>query len=251
MKHNIKTKRTFSIIREYGFIFTLIIAILGLWQPLLGLLVIPVMIGLMQYSFFKGLYWCGNICAHGSLYDTIIMKWSRNAKIPKIFRSRVLGVLFLALFMTMITRRFIKVIGLYGSSMFFEKVGLIFVMSYIMVTIVGGTLGLLIAPRTWCHFCPMGTMQKLLYKLGKKLGVTKTTDEKITISDISKCNQCDKCAKVCPMQLKPYKEFSEKNQFDNEACIRCLTCIENCPTCLLTLNNEKTAELIIKKNTKI
>ncbi|MCG8485182.1 MAG: FAD-binding oxidoreductase [Clostridia bacterium] len=242
--YNIKTDRTFTIIRKYGFIFTLSVAIIGLWQPLIGLLVIPVMIGLTLYSFFKGRYWCGNICAHGSLYDSVLIKFSRNTKIPKFFRSKTLTILFFTFFMLMLTRRFIKVIGLYGSAMFFERLGFIFVMSYIMVTIVGGTLGLLFAPRTWCNFCPMGTVQKLSYSLGKKLGVTKTTDEKVTVSHKSMCHQCGKCARVCPMQLAPFKEFSDHNQFDHEACIRCLTCVENCPAEILTLNNQKTAQLI-------
>lgn len=248
--YNIKTNRTFTIIRKYGFVFTLTVAFLGLWQPLLGLLVIPVMIGLTLYSFFKGRYWCGNICAHGSLYDSVLIKLTRNSKIPKFFRSKALGILFFIFFMTMITRRFINVVGLYGSAMFFEKLGLIFVMSYLMVTIVGGTLGLLFAPRTWCNFCPMGTIQKLSYRLGKKLGVTKTTDEKVTVSHKSMCHQCGKCSRVCPMQLEPFKEFSDNNQFENEACIRCLTCVENCPAKILTLNNEKTAQFI-KENIDI
>lgn len=243
-KYHIKTNRTFTAIRKYGFIFTLTVAFLGLWFPLLGLLVIPVMIGLMLYSFFKGRYWCGNICAHGSLYDSVLIKFSRNTQIPKLFRSKILGVSFFAFFMFMISRRFIKAAALYGTSMFFEKVGLIFVFSYIMVTIVGGTLSLVFAPRTWCNFCPMGTIQKLSYRFGKKLGVAKVTDEKVTVAHKSMCHQCGKCARVCPMQLQPYQQFSDSNQFDDEACIRCLTCVENCPAKILTLNNEKTAKLI-------
>ena len=67
--YNIKTARTFTVIRQYAFLFTLTVAIGGLYYPKLGLSVIPVMIGLLLFSFFKGRYWCGNICAHGSLFD--------------------------------------------------------------------------------------------------------------------------------------------------------------------------------------
>ncbi|OQY35640.1 MAG: hypothetical protein B6241_00160 [Spirochaetaceae bacterium 4572_59] len=35
------------------------------------MLVIPVMIGLILVFFYKGRYWCGNICAHGSLWDSL------------------------------------------------------------------------------------------------------------------------------------------------------------------------------------
>ncbi|WP_418654997.1 4Fe-4S dicluster domain-containing protein [Anoxybacter fermentans] len=60
------------------------------------------------------------------------------------------------------------------------------------------------------------------------------------------CHICGKCSRVCPMQLTPYLEFSDKNQFDNETCIRCSTCVKNYPTGILSLNNEKTS-IQIKK----
>ncbi len=243
----IKTERTFTVIRKYGFIFTLAIAFLGLWIPLMGLLVIPVIIGLTLYAFFKGRFWCGNICAHGSLYDSVLIKISRNTQIPKFFRSQFFGVLFFLFFMFMMIKRFIIVIGLYGSLVFFERMGLIFVLSYLMVTLVGGTLGVVFMPRTWCQFCPMGMLQKISYGLGKKLGVTKATDEKVTLAHDSMCHKCGKCSRVCPMQLEPYLNFSDLNQLDDAACIRCLTCVENCPAEILTLSNEKAAA-IMKKN---
>ncbi|GAA0179534.1 hypothetical protein SH2C18_23850 [Clostridium sediminicola] len=237
----IKTNRVFTIIRKYGFIFTLAVAIGGLWYPRLGLLVIPVMIGLMLYSFFKGRFWCGNICAHGSLFDSLLMPISRNKKIPKFFKSKALGIVFFILFSYKLISKFIKVAALYGTASYFDKIGMIFVSSYLMVTIVGGLLAITVSPRTWCNFCPMGFLQKMSYKLGKKAGVTKITDEKITASKTEMCHKCGKCARVCPMQLTPYTQFSDKNQFDHEACIRCSTCVENCPAGILTLTNETTA----------
>lgn len=240
----IKANRVFTFIRKYGFVFTLLVAIGGLWYPRLGLLVIPVMIGLILYSFFKGRYWCGNICAHGSLFDSLIMPISRNKKIPEFFKSKILGGVFFALFSYKLISKFIKVASIYGSASFFDKIGLIFVSSYLMVTIVGGLLAIIFSPRTWCNFCPMGIIQRLSYKLGKTIGVTKITDEKITASKTEMCHKCGKCARVCPMQLNPYLEFSENNQVDNDACIRCSTCVENCPAGILTLSTEKTASYL-------
>jgi NAD(P)H-flavin reductase len=46
------------------------------------------------------------------------------------------------------------------------------------------------------------------------------------------------------MQLTPYTEFSEKNQLDDANCIRCSTCIKNCPAGILTLATEETAGVI-------
>jgi polyferredoxin len=155
---HIKTNRTFTHIRRYGFVFTLAVAIGGLWYPKIGLLVLPVMIGLMLTSFFKGRYWCGNICAHGSLFDSVIIKASRNKNIPKPFKSKYLYIPFFLYFGFKIVRGLMRVSMIYGSASYFDRMGFIFVSSYIMVTLIGGTVGLIFAPRTWCNFCPMGVL---------------------------------------------------------------------------------------------
>ncbi len=244
---NIKADRAFTVIRKYGFIFTLLVAIGGLWFPKLGLLVIPVMIGLSLVSFYKGRYWCGNICAHGSLFDSLLLKISRNNKIPKLFKTKALSIIFLAAFSYKLISKFLKVATLYGTASFFDKLGLIFVSSYLMVTIVGGLLAIVVAPRTWCNFCPMGVMQKISYKLGKAAKVTKLTDEKVTASKDEMCHKCGKCSRVCPMQLTPYTQFNEKNQFDDLNCLKCATCVQNCPAKILTIVNEKAAEVLDDK----
>lgn len=238
---NIKANRTFTFIRRWAWIFTIIVAIGGLWYPKLGLLVIPIMLSLTITSFFKGRFWCGNFCPHGSLYDSVILKFTRNQNIPKFFRSKILAIVFFSWFGFRIGSKFIKVLNLYGTTSFWNKLGFIFVSSYLMVLIVGVPLALLITPRTWCRFCPMGMLQTLSYKLGKFLGIAKKTDKKITVSSESMCHSCGKCSRVCPMQLKPYLEFSDKNQFDNEKCIRCSTCVVNCPAGILSLKDEKTS----------
>lgn len=246
----IKTNRIFSPIRKYAWIFTLTVAIGGLWYPKLGLLVIPVIITLTVLSFLKGRYWCGNFCPHGSLFDSLLNPISRNKKIPKFFRSKIFAGLFFAFFAFNLIRKIIKVSAIYGTYLFWDKLGFIFVASYLMVTVVGGLLSLLISQRTWCHFCPMGMMQILSYKLGKLLGVTKKTDKKITAARTELCHSCGKCSRVCPMQLTPYLEFSDTNQFENEKCIRCSTCVANCPAGILSLDNEKKA-LVIKEQTSM
>lgn len=139
------------------------------------------------------------------------------------------------------TRKIIVLSQFWGTYDILDKLGLLFSNTYLMVLIVGGALAMFINPRTWCQFCPMGTIQKLSHLLGRKLGITKNTEKKITIFDKNKCISCGKCAKVCPFQLTPYKEFSDNNQLDNLNCIKCSTCVVNCPVKILSL--EKGIEL--------
>lgn len=63
----------------------------GSVPPKLGLLVIPVMLGLTVTSCFTGRYWCGNICVHGSLFDHVFGRISKKKAIPKFLKSPYLG----------------------------------------------------------------------------------------------------------------------------------------------------------------
>lgn len=240
MKINyLKTNRTFTFLRKYSWIITLLVALGGLWQPKLGLLVLFIMAGLTITAFFSGRYWCGNICPHGSLFDRLLLPISSNKKIPDFLKSKPMVVGFFIFFMFNFSRKFLAIFQLWGSYSFLDKLGLLFVNTYLMVLVLGGLLSIIITPRAWCQFCPMGTLQKLSYTLGKSLGMIKNTEKKITISDKDQCIRCGKCARVCPFQLVPYDNFSENNQFDDINCIKCSTCVVNCPLGLLSLATEK------------
>ncbi|MFN2340928.1 MAG: 4Fe-4S binding protein [Halanaerobium sp.] len=238
----IETNRTFSLLRKYAWIFTLTVAVGGLWFPKLGLLVLPVIAGLSLTSFFKGRYWCGNICPHGSLFDSVLLQFSKNREIPQFFKSKFLRIAFFLFFSFQIGRKLINVINIYGQAPFLDKLGFIFVASYLMVTVLGGITSYFYSPRTWCQFCPMGSIQHLSYKAGKSLGVNKQTDEKVTIESTELCHECGMCARVCPMQLEPYLEWNQDGQLDNERCIRCNTCVENCPAGILEIKNNAADE---------
>ncbi|HHX75263.1 MAG TPA: 4Fe-4S binding protein [Firmicutes bacterium] len=236
----IKTGRLFTPVRKYAWLFTLLVGIGGLWYPRLGLLVIPVMLSLVIMAFFRGRYWCGNFCAHGSLFDSLL-PLSRNSKIPAFFKAKIVVGGFFLWFTFNLTRKFIRVWSLSGTGAFWDRLGMIFVSSYLMVIIAGVLLSLFVTPRTWCNFCPMGVLQRLSSKLGKLLGVARKTDVKVSITSSKLCHKCGKCARVCPMQLLPYAEFPEHNQFTAENCIKCATCVENCPAGILYIGPEQEA----------
>jgi NAD(P)H-flavin reductase/NAD-dependent dihydropyrimidine dehydrogenase PreA subunit len=238
---NIKTNRTFTFIRRNAWLLTILVAIGGLFFPKLGLLVIPIILALTIMSLFKGRYWCGNFCPHGSFYDRISLKISLNKKIPSFFKSKWLRLGFFIFFSIMLSKKVIGAFSLFGTAPFLDKLGFGFVSSYLMVLLLGGTISVLFAPRAWCNFCPMGFIQILGHRLGKLFRHIKHTDERISIESIDLCHKCGKCARVCPMQLSPYEEFNELNQFDHEKCIRCSTCVVNCPAQILSLTSEVNA----------
>lgn len=226
-------RRTFML-QKYTWPLTLVIAVGGLWWPRLGLLVIPIMLTLLSVSFFRGRFWCGNFCSHGSLFEYVLGTVSRKRQIPKLIKSPVVVWGFLAFFGYSIVRRLIAVAALWGE----------WILGPPGICICGPlSNGIdcrwdccgINSPRTWCSFCPMGTMQKLSYKLGQLSGAARLTDRKVTISDSDKCRSCRKCAVVCPMELSPHLNFSDKNQFDSLDCIRCGKCVAACPFKLLTI----------------
>ncbi|OLS02612.1 4Fe-4S binding protein [Tissierella creatinophila] len=244
----IKTNRIFSPLRNYGWLLTVLIAIGGLWEPRLGLIVVFIMAGLTISGFFTGRYWCGNICPHGSLFDRVLLPISRNKKIPEFIKSKPMILGFLVFFTFNFSRKLIEISKLWGSFAFLEKLGMLFSNTYLMVLIVGGFLAIFLNARTWCQFCPMGSIQKASHTFGKLLGVTKKTEKKITISNAELCRSCGKCAKVCPFQLSPYLEFSQENQFDNPNCIKCSTCVVNCPFGILSLSKQEEVSIDKSKN---
>lgn len=238
-KKYIKTNRTFTFVRKWGFLFTLLVAIGGLFEPKIGLLGILVMVGLVGTSLFGGKYWCGNICPHGSYFDRVILPISRNKEIPSILKSKPVVYGVFIFFVFNFTRKIISISSYWGTFDFLDKLGTIFATTYLVVMIIGSILGVLISPRAWCKVCPMGTMEDITYKVGSSLGLNKGIEKKVTISDIDTCKECGLCEKVCPMQIEVYKEFDENGQISTTDCIKCNTCVENCPLKLLSMEEVK------------
>jgi ferredoxin-type protein NapH len=193
-------------ITPYLGIIVLIISIAGIFYPKLGYFLLLVFATLIIIAPFRGRWFCGNLCPRGSFVDFWLAPISRKVKIPSFLRSMWFRVpIFVALIGFMVFR-IIQTQGIV------DKVGMVFVTLCILTTSASIIFGVLIAPRAWCSFCPMGTMQRALGGDKYQLKVDKEL-----------CVECGKCQKVCPMQL-PVNEILDKPD-----CIKCARCVEACP----------------------
>lgn len=193
-------------ITPYLGIIVLIVSIGGIFYPKLGYFLLLVFASLMIIAPFRGRWFCGNLCPRGSFVDFWLAPLSRKLKIPPQLRAMWLRVpIFIAL-MGFMVFRIIQTDGIV------DKVGMVFVTLCILTTSIAILFGVIIAPRTWCSFCPMGTLQRAMG--GKKYRLKVDTE---------KCIDCKKCQKVCPMQL-PVIEI-----LDNPDCIKCGRCVKACP----------------------
>lgn len=193
-------------ITPYLGIIVLIVSIAGIFYPKLGYFLLLVFATLIIIAPFRGRWFCGNLCPRGSFVDFWLGPLSRKVKIPSLLRSMWFRVPVFVALMGFMVFRIIQTQGVV------DKVGMVFVTLCILTTSVAILFGVVIAPRAWCTFCPMGTMQRTLGGSRYQLKV-----------DRELCIECGKCQKVCPMQL-PVIEILDKPD-----CIKCARCVDACP----------------------
>ncbi|NPE30302.1 4Fe-4S binding protein [Methanococcoides sp. SA1] len=165
-------------------------------------------------SVFRGRWFCGNLCPRGSYFDYGIIKISKKRKIPKVLSSMWIRVPVFTLMMAFMLYRISVTLAAQNTV---ELIGMIFVSICLTTTIIGTMLGGYFNTRSWCNFCPMGTMQRFIG--GNKYQLK---------MDHESCVDCKKCEKVCPMELKV------RDIGNNPDCIKCGRCIESCPKDSLT-----------------
>lgn len=133
----------------------------GIFYPLLGYLALAMMVFLLILSFFRGRYWCWNLCPRGAFLDIVLSKLSRNKPVPKIFTNQRFRWMIFVLFMTFLIIRLLRA----GQSLI--AIGIVFVTMCLITTIISVILGAMTKHRAWCIICPMGTLQDKIGKLSK------------------------------------------------------------------------------------
>ena len=199
-----------------------VILIAGWWVPVLGYFIPVCMVAGVGVSLFKGRTWCDWLCPRGSSFDLLLSRVSRKRKIPALFRDMKFRILVMAVLMTVLATQLPK----FWPSV--DGMGRVFVVMLSITTMVGVILGVLTHHRSWCTFCPVGT-------LGNVLGRGKNA---LTIT--SKCNECAACDRVCPVQVDrwQYRPGQEGAAVVPEwDCVKCGLCVETCPQKALSLKD--------------
>ncbi len=238
-----KTFNNISKYRLFVWPIVLLVSIGGFFIPKLGLIILPMFAFIMISGFFKGRYWCGNLCPRGAFLDIPMRKTGKFSTIKKIFKNKYFRIFVLVLLMGMFTKNVIKAFNHFGQNSFLDKLGMAGVMMCVVTTGIGIILSLTINPRSWCTFCPMGTVQKALHKVKNNILKITKFHKKITLTQPEQCVKCGNCSRVCPMQLSVHHgDRNEYNQIDNPDCIKCSTCIKNCKANILSFKNERNHE---------
>ena len=184
---------------------------LGWKYPLLGFSVPIVMLMSLIGGVFRGRYVCGNLCPRGSFFDRLLSLASRGAPIPNALRNRIFRwVIFVGMMGFMIYRVSMNPTDVYHW-------GRVFWIMCVITTGIGVVLGITIHQRSWCAFCPMGTMQNAL---GGKKGYLQI--------DKDLCVECRKCEKACPINLAIVVHKNSGVMTDQD-CLKCSECIAVCP----------------------
>lgn len=197
----------------------LVYLIAGYFWPAIGFLAIICMIAPVAFAVRKGRWWCGNACPRGNFYDRILTKYSPHRPIPAFVRTRGFRIFMVAFIFTMFG------IQMYRAWGDWNDMGRVFWTIILVTTIVGVTLSFIYAPRTWCSFCPMGTLSAAVTPHSGRLP---DTYRRIMVGE--RCTtKCKLCSAVCPMQLKPYESRNNASGFLHSDCIKCGNCIKGCP----------------------
>ena len=183
---------------DYLWIWTIVYFCLGFFNILFAWLgLIDFMVPLLISILGGGKAFCNRYCGRGQLLHQVgsCLRCSRNKPSPKFLRSKWFRYGFLAFFLTMFgSMLFQTYLVASGAQNLTEAIKLLwlfrvpwgwaytagtvadwiakfafgFYSLMLTSTIIGLVVMVLFKPRTWCVFCPMGTMTQMICKLKTK-----------------------------------------------------------------------------------
>jgi polyferredoxin len=168
-------------------------------------------------GFFKGRYVCGWLCPRGAFLERIVARVSPDRPIPQWLRRPAFRWAVFAALMGFMAFQIAQNPGdVYHW-------GRVFVRICIITTGIGVVLALIVHPRTWCSFCPMGTMQSAV------------GGNRAPLIMADGCVECRTCERACPMNLSIVGQRMDDGRVDAPDCLKCGECVVACPKGLLRL----------------
>lgn len=185
---------------EYLWIFSAVYLLLGFFNILfawIGLIcfITPLLLSILG----KGKIYCNTYCGRGQLFELLggKLKLSMNRSIPAFLRSKGFRYAFLAFFLTMFIVMLFSTYMVFASARDLKEVVTVlwtiklpwnwtntsmvspwiaqFAFGFYSIMLTSTILGILtmifFKPRSWCVYCPMGTMTQgiSMLKYGKKV----------------------------------------------------------------------------------
>ena len=144
---------------------------------------------------------------------------SRGKAVPRFLRSLPFRLFMMGIMMTVFS---VRIYQLWPDPM---KIGGFFIMFLTITTVAGAFLGIAFKPRSWCAFCPVGTMAKWAGTNRYPLRITES------------CTECKVCEKVCPLGIAPHS-FKSSGIVADWDCLKCRLCVVRCPQQCLYLDSK-------------
>lgn len=204
--------------KDYGYLLFLGFFALSIFDFRFALAAVICMIGpIILASLGKGRYWCGNYCPRGNFYNNVMKVLSPMRRSPKLLNGMLFRIFMVLILLINFT---LGIINTHGN---LYKIGMVFYRLIALTSLIGILLSFIYNNRTWCNFCPIGTLSSL---------ITKFRGKNLSLKVNSSCISCNLCNKVCPMNIKPkdYKGFTIKDS----DCILCGQCAHKCPKSSIT-----------------
>ena len=166
------------------------------------------------------------VCPRGSMYDRLLSRYSPHRPIPRFVRSKGFRIFMVIFIFSMFGLQLSQARWSEGGLAMWGDIGRVFWTIILVTTVVGVVLNFIYAPRTWCSFCPMGTISSWVAPRRAPLPKHFTS-----VHVDNACGmKCKMCARVCPMQLTPYDARGNADGYLHPDCLKCGKCVKACPT---------------------
>jgi polyferredoxin len=140
--------------KSLSVVFIVTVGIGGYFYPVIGLAIPGLMLLALVLNFRNRRLFCSSVCPNGRALSTVTTPTSKGGRLPAFLvepgMRRILCGFMLFCMVNMLAR--------YGGGGI-AAVGRVFWSIYLIAVGISAVVGIVFKPRSWCAFCPMGTLQ--------------------------------------------------------------------------------------------